>query len=113
MWIRRNTQPPPPQAAPVVKKTPEQLAEERAADKVQWEERNPLRKFRVVFVGGEEKIVSAHFTTGADGGAHNGRILFFRKRYGMHSVYRPDLELREIVFWAASYSVRFVEMIEE
>lgn len=100
-------------AAPVVVKTPEQLAQEEAARKAYWDECNPLRKFRVSFHDGHEHVVTAHFTTYGDSMADPERVMFFRKRYGFYSVFRPDRELREVVFWASVRSVRFVEMLEE
>lgn len=117
-YARRKSLPQP--AVLFADKTPEQQAEYLArleererGRRARWEECNPLRKFHIVFLNGEERTVLAHHANGADSNDNSGRINFYRKRYGLKSPYRPDFDLAEVVFWTSAYLVRFVEIVEE
>lgn len=107
MWIRRHTQP-LREAAPVVEKTPEQLAEMRAAEKERWEERNPLRRWLITFMDGSTREVTAHRCS--DGG--ESRIVLLRTRYGVTAPFGTSY-LSEVVYWTHSHLVSSVEMLDE
>jgi hypothetical protein len=111
MWYerRRPLQP----AVPVVKKTPEQLAEELAEKlekarlyRIAWDETNPPKKYRVAVFNTEPIEVNAHYFHPDQ----DGRALFYRKIYQGPYI---GSERRELVFWASSHQIRFVQLIEE
>lgn len=107
-WGRKATPEPPQEAAPVVVKTPEQLAEERAASKARWDELNPLRRWLVTFMDGTEHSVTAHRCS--DGS--EGRIVFLRTRYGVTAPFGTSY-LSEVVYWTHVDLVRSVKMLDD
>lgn len=110
-WGRRCQQRPSPQAAPVVEKTPEQLAEEEADRQRHWEERNPLRRWLITFMDGTEHTVTAHrYSDGTE--FTRGRLMFMRTRYGVMNPYRSSY-LSEVVYWTHVSLVRSVKMLDD
>lgn len=107
----RGYQQPHHEAAPVIEKTPEQLADEVTAARAEWEERNPLRRWLITFMDGTEQTVTAHYYS--DGlSFSSARVLFMRIRYGVPSPYKND-HVREVVYWTHSELIRSVEMVED
>lgn len=112
MWYERRR--PLRETAPVVEKTPEQLAAEKAERaeryqqlKADWGLMNPLKKYRVdVFK--EVLTVEAHyFTTDT-----HGNLSFYVRLYDpfADAIGRGK---KELVFWTRENQVRCVELVKE